>query len=755
MGNIFKKRSKKYKQIVFAVVGTTFLVITTTGLFSPKLLEWIAEKKAMDFGFSEVRLQVRKLNPWASQWANLSLTNEQSVHEVKNIDFSYNPQTLVKGKLKALGITGMKTEIRQMGIMENLKTSNRIDPSVFQKLSPHEFVEDLLKNPPVTFLRIRDSIIEVEWKDYRFILEFLAKFDFREEFLTGNLDGKLLGVEVFSEWSSWNEEENFFLTGEFTIPKLFQINEVINLFSKYSEQEKEYFPIFKSGNAVFETSAKLSKRNTLDDVFVEMNASKLSFVLRDMEIQAENLILFITPKNEKIVDFNLFANLQVGDFLTLEGANARLRLEDEQVEFSCSVAVLQTLSDLPSAKVVGLTLPFLNLQRGKAFELPIGDKKSIHFDEISLNEEGLKLYEGSVEFQKHGKTDPIHIRVPSLDASLPSLNLTLVGFSYDGYMDTERTLSTKHAQVLSGERILFGDEAVIEDLSLSFATRGVGEIMVTSFSFIQGRIPFELQPAGILVRLDQNQTNQVDLDFNGTTLNAPDLGFSVSGIRGTIRFSDFNPLRTQGLQRISFDRMVIEDFELRNGKLSFEIQHGKELAIRNAQADFLGGRITIDFGIWDLTTGDVGLKVQAKSISGQDLLEKFEFAGENAKLAANFSGSMQFSNRNGTWDFGTGNLKLQPSGENILKMQIADLLTNGLEEGTDEFEKMELTAWALSDLTLNSMRVDFKVTEEERQIIISINGKRDTEKKKVDLRYRPKIIGGLKEILEWRTRRKG
>ena len=88
-------------------------------------------------------------------------------------------------------------------------------------------------------------------------------------------------------------------------------------------------------------------------------------------------------------------------------------------------------------------------------------------------------------------------------------------------------------------------------------------------------------------------------------------------------------------------------------------------------------------------------------------------------------------------------------------MQIADLLTNGLEEGTDEFEKMELTAWALSDLTLNSMRVDFKVTEEERQIIISINGKRDTEKKKVDLRYRPKIIGGLKEILEWRTRRKG
>ena len=33
-----------------------------------------------------------------------------------------------------------------------------------------------------------------------------------------------------------------------------------------------------------------------------------------------------------------------------------------------------------------------------------------------------------------------------------------------------------------------------------------------------------------------------------------------------------------------------------------------------------------------------------------------------------------------------------------------------------------------------------------------ISGVRDTNRKKVELKYRPTIIGGLKEILQWQTK---
>ena len=74
---------------------------------------------------------------------------------------------------------------------------------------------------------------------------------------------------------------------------------------------------------------------------------------------------------------------------------------------------------------------------------------------------------------------------------------------------------------------------------------------------------------------------------------------------------------------------------------------------------------------------------------------------------------------------------------------------DGLEEGSEEMEKMKLTAWALEDLHLNSASVNLKVFEDERQILISLDGIRETSERKVDLKYRPKIIGGLRELLKW------
>ena len=129
-----------------------------------------------------------------------------------------------------------------------------------------------------------------------------------------------------------------------------------------------------------------------------------------------------------------------------------------------------------------------------------------------------------------------------------------------------------------------------------------------------------------------------------------------------------------------------------------------------------------------------------------DLFARKEVKGN---FEGNFSGSVQLSNLSDLWDFGNGYLQLVPAQNNRAQFEVFDLLVDGLEEGSEEMEKMKLTAWALEDLHLNSASVNLKVFEDERQILISLDGIRETSERKVDLKYRPKIIGGLHQLLKW------
>jgi hypothetical protein len=151
-------------------------------------------------------------------------------------------------------------------------------------------------------------------------------------------------------------------------------------------------------------------------------------------------------------------------------------------------------------------------------------------------------------------------------------------------------------------------------------------------------------------------------------------------------------------------------------------------------------------------SGLMTVKLSPHSINGQSLLDLFELGDEKGRLDGEFSGSVQFSNPDGLWDFGPGYLQLNSSDKSEIELRVFELLTRGLEEGSEELERMKLTAWALEDLSLDSMRINFKVLENERQVLLSISGVRDTNRKKVELKYRPTIIGGLKEILQWQTK---
>ena len=62
---------------------------------------------------------------------------------------------------------------------------------------------------------------------------------------------------------------------------------------------------------------------------------------------------------------------------------------------------------------------------------------------------------------------------------------------------------------------------------------------------------------------------------------------------------------------------------------------------------------------------------------------------------------------------------------------------------------MELFEKALADLNLDSLKVNFKLLEDgERVVEMNVVGASMVERKRISVEYRPRIIGGLKTLLD-------
>ena len=147
------------------------------------------------------------------------------------------------------------------------------------------------------------------------------------------------------------------------------------------------------------------------------------------------------------------------------------------------------------------------------------------------------------------------------------------------------------------------------------------------------------------------------------------------------------------------------------------------------------------------------MKFQTKfdEIDGQKLANLLE--GLDIQIDGNFSGIISFSNYDNIWDFGTGFLQLNPSKDAKIKFKQSNLIHEGTDFDDPSSKNLRLTAWALSDLAVDAMMINFKALEQEREIVMSINGVRETDEQRVDLDYKPRFKGGLRDLLSWRESR--
>ena len=178
-------------------------------------------------------------------------------------------------------------------------------------------------------------------------------------------------------------------------------------------------------------------------------------------------------------------------------------------------------------------------------------EKTIHFDEFSFDDEVLKLYKGSLAVTWIEDGGLVSVRVPPLSASMPDLGIAFVDFSYQGLIEMTELPQLNYGQVLSGGRVLVGDEAVVENLSLSFRLKGPQKVLVDSLTASIWGSRMELQPANATIRLDQNQSGRISFPWMGPTCGFLRKGSLSKGSEGSFAWLSFSLWRPRASKPFS------------------------------------------------------------------------------------------------------------------------------------------------------------------------------------------------------------
>tara|TARA_E500000178_G_scaffold341548_1_gene385597 strand:- start:97 stop:933 length:837 start_codon:yes stop_codon:yes gene_type:complete len=269
--------------------------------------------------------------------------------------------------------------------------------------------------------------------------------------------------------------------------------------------------------------------------------------------------------------------------------------------------------------------------------------------------------------------------------------------------------------------------------------------MVDSLSAKIAGVMTEISPANFTVSRIESDTSTYSFEFLNTDIRLGKDKFILEGLSGSILIHSFDPLITGLSNEVSFKKIMIGDLELKNGNLTFEVNEKGEFVINDLKVKAMGGSIEVESAKWEMYSKLLQFQTTIRQVNGQRIADYLE--GLDLMIEGNFSGIISFTNYGEVWDFGTGFLQLDPSASAHMKFKQGDLIYGGIQTEDPESKKLKLTAWALEDLKVDAMRVNFKVLDNERQVIVSISGVRETEDQKVELDYKPRFLGGLQDLL--------
>jgi hypothetical protein len=483
----------------------------------------------------------------------------------------------------------------------------------------------------------------------------------------------------------------------------------------------------------------------LEDLFVECNGSGFLLEWEEHNFSIPQFMVFLTPENEHNWTSNSYTNVRYGNNLVADGVNLSVAQEEERIELRGGISYLKTDNLFPPLEIFGLRFPNLQFQNQDLENLAYEKERTIAFNEFTYEDQFLRLYNGTLSFLLSRDRD-LNLRIFPLDGALLDLGISFVQFSYFGRVNLDDFPKVDSPQVVLGERVISGDEVLLEKLALTFRVQDLTHFIINLLSFKMSGNEFEFNPANMIVGISDTNAQKLNIKFDKTSLSIPNQNVSLTGLDGSIEFISLDPLETNGTQTIWFETLQFGGVELKDGNFSFEILPDGTFLVSEGNALLYDGIIGLMESSFNMYGDQMTINTSVIKMDGQKIVNLIE--GLDVEVNGTFSGRVPFSNQDGKWDFEGGYLQLDSSTNAKLKYKSNGFLTNGIQEGSQEYKRMKMTELALENLKLESLRISFEVEGDERKILGNIRGKSTIKKNtEVSLDYRPKIIAGLAEIM--------
>ena len=730
------------KNIFLAVILSVAIILSFAWLLAPVLADLGIRQVVKSTNPKEFDLVINQLDPWETSISNIVLRKKDTNLSIESLQMQYDPSDLAVGELDSFTIRNMEINIDGKAVLDHALSNSKKDSEDNSSLL--QSVCEFLTDPSLKHFRVLGSKISVHWPDFTLPVEFEIKGDYDNGLAMTTFDGSFAEFPFLSQLRFWAQEKDTYADIEIEFTDLNKSGKLRTAFQRFTGFElSEDFSV-ASGNLVLEGIGRV-EGNQFTDLFLEFNGSEIDGVVGGQPLTLSKIIAFLTPHDNGNIDLRSYANIAIPDYAELRGLALDITVRDDSVTLRPSVQLIEILDPLPEVNIQGLSLPVFDLNLSNAEDIPLDKPYDFYFDSLSFRDGSISLNNGGLNLIWYEDQKLLSIKSLPMTAVLTDFNVRFFSLSLDALINPSDPLNPKFNQVITCDKVFLAEDSIVEDLSLTFKPSGQKVVMVDSLSAKIAGVMTEISPANFTVSRIESDTSTYSFEFLNTDIRLGKDKFILEGLSGSILIHSFDPLITGLSNEVSFKKIMIGDLELKNGNLTFEVNEKGEFVINDLKVKAMGGSIEVESAKWEMYSKLLQFQTTIRQVNGQRIADYLE--GLDLMIEGNFSGIRSSTNYGAAWDFGTGFLQRDPSASAHMKFKQGDLIYGGIQTEDPESKKLKLTAWALEDLKVDAMRVNFKVLDNERQVIVSISGVRETEDQKVELDYKPRFLGGLQDLL--------
>ena len=735
----------RLRHVLLGAFFSGIIVISLVWFMAPSLAEWGLNRISQNTKATTFGAEVNRLDPWETRIENIVFEREEAEVSIDSLLLQYEPQSLAVGQIHSFTLRELDVNVDGKKMLDHL-LEEQVKEQDSSEVMWLEKVGDFLSDPKLKFLRVLDSVLKIEWPDFSMPLNFDIKGDYDQGLARTTFDGNFAEFPFLSEIRFWDEDGNTYGDIEIAFTDLNKSEKLTYPFLRFTGIDLGEVLSVESGDLVMQGIGRIDG-NRITDLFMEFNGSNITGNIIDMPFAIEKVISFVTPENLEEINIQNYANVAFPDIAEIKGFTLGVGLKDQNLTVRPSIQEIKTSDTLGAIRITGMSFPVFDLDLSNLENLPINQPHDLFFDSVQIEDGMISLDKGKLNLLWNQESNLLRTQIYPLDATLVDLNIRLIGLSYNGLLELSEPLPSDFNHIFSCEKAFLGEDSLIENLTLSFRPLGPQKVLVNNMTAKLSGILTDISPANCTLSILE-EMNGYKIDFNNTDIRLSREKVVLKGLNGSILVKSFDPLVTAEKNILSFRKLTSDGLELEDGNFSLSVNNEGEFVVSDLFVRIFDGTMEMDSAKWKLYTDYIKAESMLNEVSGQQIIDFFE--GLDVQIDGNFSGMVSFSNYDGVWDFGTGFLQLNPSDEANIKFNQGDLIYGGIDSTDPQAKNLKLTAWALEDLEVDGMRVNFKVLENERQVIISINGVRETKDQKVDLDYRPRFLGGLQDLLQWK-----